>query len=120
MKHVVITGASRGLGEALTRCFLDHAWTVTPLVRTEKDAATLKHLFPARCFPIVSDVTCAALQKTANTVLSRLAPVDVLINNAGTGSQGASLKTTVPEDVLSSFQVHCLGPCASPRPSCPS
>lgn len=109
MNRIVITGSSRGLGLALTRLFLNQHWIVFPLVRNVRDANRLKSLCESRCFPMVSDVTSDTLSEDISPVLTEEGPVDVLINNAGTGSSGNTLMETTPETVLGALDVHCLG-----------
>lgn len=108
-RHIVVTGASRGFGNALSREFLNHMWTVVPLVRTRIDADALKSIAPTHCVPVIADVTSDSISHAFCRTLANLGAIDVLINNAGTGSQGPTLNETDPDSVLASFHVHCLG-----------
>ena len=105
----LITGAGRGFGLALVRQFLLHRWRVLPLVRREKDAETLKRLDEAYCFPVVGDVTHEQVGSAIGASVESIGTVDLLINNAGIGGDGAVLERTTPEEVLALLDVHCLG-----------
>ena len=85
MKHVVITGASRGLGRAMAIGFVANRWTVSGC---GTDVAALRllagelgpdhHLQPC-------DVTdAAAVEKFAAAVTERFGAPDLLLNNAAT------------------------------------
>ncbi len=108
-KTIIITGASRGLGYALTKQFLLNQWQVFPLVRKNKDAKVLKTISESKCFPIVSDITDIKVQSTIRETIESHDGIDVLINNAGVGGSGVLLNETRPDEVLSLIDVHCLG-----------
>lgn len=84
MKKVLITGASRGIGLALTRKFLAHDYRVyATYCQTYKSLALLKAESPAKnnLYPIQVDLS----RKSEIEDLFRQIkePLDVLINNAG-------------------------------------
>ncbi len=83
--HVVVTGASSGIGEALARAFLAHGDNVT-LVARRRDlltalAATAE---PSRTHVVTADLADpeAACAWVADAERA-LGPIDVLVNNAG-------------------------------------
>lgn len=92
---VVVTGASRGLGEGLARRFAQDGATVC-LVARDQDrldkvvgeiSATGATALAVRC-----DVTSRRdVESLANTVLARFGRADVLINNAGALAFGSFL-----------------------------
>ncbi len=108
-KSIIITGASRGFGFALTEQFLSKQWMVIPLVRQAKDAIALKRISEQHCFPIIADVTDNKIQSTIHESIAPLKEINVLINNAGIGGTGANLNGTTPDEVLGLIDVHCLG-----------
>ena len=108
-KSIIITGASRGLGFALTKQFISKQWNVVPLVRQDKDAIALNNINAAQCFPIIADVTDNEVQSTIHKSIASFKELNVLINNAGIGGTSADLNGTTPEEVLALIDVHCLG-----------
>jgi len=97
MKHVVITGGSRGIGLALARALLELGCRVTVAGRTEGSTrAALDQLL--RAVPANSglsgqmcDVSDAAQLEALWAHASLLAPVDLWINNAGVSGGFAPL-----------------------------
>ena len=84
----IITGASRGLGLALTRRFLEAGWRVFGISRTRRHwKSALKH------FPSLEKVSFHRVDLTAEAQVRRFASqfktkkVDLLINNAGYGGK---------------------------------
>jgi len=80
MPTVLITGANRGIGLALTTVYADQGATVHACCRTPDNAGDLK--------AIKGDVTVHGLDTTDNAALNTLAsslsgPIDILIANAG-------------------------------------
>jgi NAD(P)-dependent dehydrogenase (short-subunit alcohol dehydrogenase family) len=82
---IVITGASRGLGLALAKKFVDSGDTVFGVSRTRKYWPAAKKAIPAGHFKLIAgDITS---EKTVKTLLAgikrRAGRIDILINNAG-------------------------------------
>lgn len=108
-KSIIITGASRGLGLALTKQFISNQWNVVPLVRQGKDAIALKKINEKLCFPIIADITKNNVQSTIYDSIKSFKVINILINNAGIGGTSAYLNGTKPDEVLALIDVHCLG-----------
>lgn len=86
---VVVTGASRGIGLATARRFLDAGAHVAGLARSQDDLDRLSETFGDAFTPVVCDVTDAEAAKDAiDSVASDLGQIDVLVNNAGLGRFG--------------------------------
>ena len=90
MKHVVITGSSRGIGLALARRFLELGCRVTVAGRSEATTRaaveTLTRRLPAQAGALSAckcDVTRTEDLEALWQHASRHAPVDMWINNAG-------------------------------------
>jgi NAD(P)-dependent dehydrogenase (short-subunit alcohol dehydrogenase family) len=85
MKHVVITGASRGLGRAMAIGFAADGWTVSGCGR---DAAALQvlasELGPNHRLQACDVTDPAAVEEFATAVTERFGAPDMLINNAAT------------------------------------
>ena len=108
-KSIIITGAGRGFGFALTKLFLSNQWDVVPLVRKNTDAIVLKRINDEHCFPIIADITKNNVKSSIHESIKSLGVIDVLINNAGIGGNRAFLSETTPDEVLALIDVHCLG-----------
>ncbi|HTR00111.1 MAG TPA: SDR family oxidoreductase [Candidatus Acidoferrum sp.] len=111
MQTVVITGANRGIGLALTRSFVDAGDHVIAACRHPAMAAELQALQKTGNVEIVAlDVTSAdSVAALANSVGNRT--IDVLINNAGImgGDQQDSHDMDYAE-WLHTFDVNTLAP----------
>lgn len=59
--HVLITGATKGIGLACAEHFATRGWRVTAVARSEKDLAQLAQAFPCRrIIPVVADLATEA------------------------------------------------------------
>lgn len=100
-KVVVITGASRGIGEAVARAF---AGEQTKLVlcgrdktRLEKVARSLK-LPEGNVVTVLADVsTRTGMREIVNIAYRKFGTVDLFINNAGVGGHRSITETTERE-----------------------
>jgi NAD(P)-dependent dehydrogenase (short-subunit alcohol dehydrogenase family) len=91
-RHAVVTGAGRGIGAAIVRRLAADGATLTLLGRTlaplEELAASLPGVNVRVATCDVSDVS------SVTTTFSALAPVDILINNAGQAGSSPFQKIT--------------------------
>ena len=96
-KRVLITGASRGIGESLARAFAAAGATVALVARTEDAIRALAAELGGTAHP-----TDLSDPKQVDTLIRHVedeaGPVDVLVNNAGIGSPAAF--TDAPDDDL--------------------
>lgn len=85
MKHVTITGVSRGLGRAMALGFAADGWTVSGC---GMDAAALGSLAttlgPDHTIRVCDVTDPAAVDEFAALVIERFGPPDLLLNNAAT------------------------------------
>ena len=88
-KRVLITGASRGIGEALAHKFTDAGASVALVARTRGALETLAARVggTAHAADLSDPAQVADLIKR---VEDEAGPVDVLVNNAGTGPPAGS------------------------------
>jgi NAD(P)-dependent dehydrogenase (short-subunit alcohol dehydrogenase family) len=84
MKAVLITGCSSGLGLETARCFLERGWNIIATMRTPRQDI-LPPSGPLRVLTL--DIT---RPDSMAALLDAVAPIDVLVNNAGIGLRGVS------------------------------
>lgn len=83
-KTVVITGASRGIGEAAAREFAEHGANVVLLARDADGIAGIAAEIGSNALAIPCDVASfEAIKSAVDRALSTFGHVDVLVNNAG-------------------------------------
>jgi 3-oxoacyl-[acyl-carrier protein] reductase len=84
----IVTGAGRGIGEAIAKRFAEEGAKVAVVSRTEansqKTADAINAVTPDAAKPYVVDVAdFDAVQKTGEKILADFGRCDVLVNNAG-------------------------------------
>lgn len=112
MKNVIITGAGRGLGLALTKEFSREGYRVLGTYRDEKSAKELLHLSQeANVIAVKADVTDESTFGPLREQIRKLGQVDILVNNAGViGEHSDSLAELNPEEMKKVFEVNTFGP----------
>jgi NAD(P)-dependent dehydrogenase (short-subunit alcohol dehydrogenase family) len=110
MKHVLVTGCSRGLGLAMARGFAARGWTVSGCATDSAAVASLAaELGPAhrilRC-DVTSPDEVAAF---AADILQDSGAPDLLLNNAAVISRNAPLWETTPDDFARVVDVNLKG-----------
>jgi NAD(P)-dependent dehydrogenase (short-subunit alcohol dehydrogenase family) len=109
-RSALVTGASRGLGHALSQLYLRKGWTVFPLVRRAAAAAGFRDAPADRCHPIVADVGCDdAIAVISSAIEMRTTSLDLLVNNAGVAGESVHLGEVPPQEISRLLDVHCLG-----------
>lgn len=113
MKTVVITGAGRGIGLALTKKFTENNYNVIATYRDAKSARDL--LDYAKSHPTITPLTLdVTLEKTFAPLrdhLKKVGGTDILVNNSGViGGEGRSLLELDMEKLEDVLQVNTLGP----------
>ena len=118
----LITGASSGFGEAITRVALDGGDTVVGTSRSADRLRDLQDEYDGRFIPMELDVLAAASFKTAESVIHEVVDahgrIDVLVNNAGRTQVGA-LEETTEDELRHLFELHFFGPAALTRAALP-
>lgn len=104
VKVVLVTGGSSGLGKSI--CLRLAALGHTVYGTSRKGDGSMQEGFRL----IAMDVTdSASVQRAVDEVVQREGRIDVLVNNAGVGIQGA-LEDTTPELAQQVFDTNLLGP----------
>jgi len=105
-KVVIITGGSKGIGEAITRTFLAEGAHVANVNRSTEEGRALEAEYSEqgqRCQFIQGDLTdLAACERAVTTAIDAFGRIDILINNAGV-NDGVSLSDG-PDAFLLSLQ----------------
>lgn len=111
MRHVVITGASTGIGYATVRELIDHEYHVFGSIRKASDAERLQEAFGENFTPLFFDITDApAIQAAAEQVRAVLGEDNLvgLVNNAGIALAGPLMHLPVNE-LRQQFEVNLFG-----------
>jgi NAD(P)-dependent dehydrogenase (short-subunit alcohol dehydrogenase family) len=117
-KRVLITGASRGIGESFARAFAGAGATVALVARTEDAIRALAAELGGTAHPAdLSDPK--QVDALISYVEDEAGPVDVLVNNAGVGGTLAAFRDTPDDDLRRVTEVNYLTPAALCRQAIP-
>jgi NAD(P)-dependent dehydrogenase (short-subunit alcohol dehydrogenase family) len=111
MKHVIVTGAGRGIGLELTRQLLARGDRVTATARDPNapSLAELKRQHGDHLRVLALDVSDAAsIEAFARQIDGE--PVDVLINNAAISGNRGALNSLEMADALKVYATNAVGP----------
>lgn len=109
-KTFLITGVSSGLGQAFAQAALDVGHRVIGTVRRCEDAAAFAELAVGRAFPLQLDLTdFARIPVAVDEAEKRVGAIDVLVNNAGYGHEGAVEESSL-DDLQRQFATNVYGP----------
>ncbi|SDH92817.1 Short-chain dehydrogenase [Vibrio xiamenensis] len=109
-KHtIVITGVSSGFGRALAEQALQAGHRVIGTVRSQADKVAFEQLNSHHAIGRILDVTNHQdVNKVITDIETNIAPIDVLVNNAGYGHEGL-LEESSMEEIRSQFEVNVFG-----------
>lgn len=111
-KRVIITGASRGIGQAIARAFAEEGARVAICARNEVEVAKAGAELAQKAQAVIAravDVTdTAGVKRFVDDIAEQWGGVDVLINNAGQGRSG-NIDTLTPEEILEHANVLQMG-----------
>jgi NAD(P)-dependent dehydrogenase (short-subunit alcohol dehydrogenase family) len=108
---VLITGASRGIGYALTREYLGRGARVFAAVRDPDQAPALRALATDDLVVVALDVRSQRdIDAAGDLVASRAGGLDLLINNAGVGHANTGLADVDGARMLDLLSVNTVGP----------
>jgi len=92
-KVALVTGAGSGIGRAVALALAKSNYTVVLTGRRQPLLEEVARLAGPSCHPIVSDVTeAASVEALFASITERFGRLDLLFNNAGTGSPPAPLE----------------------------
>ena len=114
MRHILITGANRGLGLELTRQTLNEGERLFATCRRPEEAHDLHSMadeHPDRLSILPLDVMDeASIASAKEMVRTQTDHLDLLINNAGVNPPGERLGDLEAETLLHTFHVNAVGP----------
>lgn len=111
-KTFLITGVSSGFGRAFARAALDAGHQVIGTVRRPKDGEAFAALASGKAHPLTLDVTdYEAIPAAVADAEAKIGAIDVLVNNAGYGHEGA-LEESSMDDLQRQFAANVFGPVA--------
>ncbi|WP_298496964.1 SDR family oxidoreductase [uncultured Maritimibacter sp.] len=109
-KTVLITGASRGIGEAAARVFAEAGANVVLVARSSDDIERIAGEIGDRALAVTCDVAdYASVEGAVAQVVDRFGAVDVLINNAGVIEPIAHLRDSDPAGWGQAIDVNLKG-----------
>jgi len=112
VKTFLITGVGSGLGRAFAEGALTAGHRVIGTVRRQEHAEIFSAFSPDSAFPLLLDVTnYASIPDIVGRAEERFGPIDVLVNNAGYGHEGA-LEESSMDDLQRQFAANVFGPVA--------
>ncbi|WP_439814438.1 SDR family oxidoreductase [Zavarzinia sp. CC-PAN008] len=109
MAHVLITGCSSGFGLLAARTLAAYGDQVTATARKPAEAAALQALAAEAGIHVLAlDVTDAASVAACIAAAEAIAPIDVLVNNAGVELRGP-IEETSDADARWQFETNVFG-----------
>jgi NAD(P)-dependent dehydrogenase (short-subunit alcohol dehydrogenase family) len=97
LPHVVVTGASRGIGRAVALRFARQGYPVWALARSAGDLESLRAEAPDRVRPLVVDGADEAALRAACKTITAEGPPGVLVNNAGIAPSAPLVRTPMAD-----------------------
>ena len=118
MKTVLITGANRGYGLALAQQFSLAAFELYLVVRSITAKHDLLSKFPDANI-LICDVTADEYEVMLKTWLGATT-INVVINNAGSGTIAPTLASTKSAHLRKEFETNCIGVLSTVKGALPS
>lgn len=109
-KHLVITGATRGIGAALVAAFAQEGWVVSGCGRDAEAVAAAKPATGAGAWSALDVTVVDDVQAWADAALATAGAPDLLINNAGLINRNAPLWEVPPAEFQAVIRTNLEGP----------
>ncbi len=118
--NFLITGVSSGFGRAFAEAALQAGHSVIGTVRSQEAKQAFENLVSERATAVVLDVTdFPSIEQTIASTTDSVGPIDVLVNNAGYGHEGA-LEESSLDEMRRQFEVNVFGAVAMIKAVLPS
>lgn len=118
-KAIVVTGASSGIGKAITELFVKEGGHVIAVARRAerlKDLAESLKGAPGKCVPFTGDISkLEDIEAMIDECVKQFGKLDVLVNNAGVMDNMAAVATCTDEKYDHVMKVNVYGPLAAMR-----
>jgi NAD(P)-dependent dehydrogenase (short-subunit alcohol dehydrogenase family) len=108
MTTFLITGVSTGFGRALSEAAIAAGHTVVGTVRKQADVQAITALGPHAHAKILDVTDTKSIAPIVAEIEASIGPIDVLVNNAGYGSEGI-LEEASLEELRQQFEVNVFG-----------
>ena len=110
-RTALVTGATSGIGEAMTHRLVNDGWYVIATGRRRERLDALQAALPAgRCMPLCFDIQDAAARSAAiDMVLADVDGLDLLVNNAGLALGTAPAQQVDPADWHTMIATNVVG-----------
>lgn len=110
MRVAIVTGASRGLGDALVTELLAHDWHVVGIARSPSSRASDDRYRFVRCDLAQVDSLADTLRPVFDAIAATRSATVCLINNAATIDGVGVLGSLAPADIAKSIAVNLVAP----------
>ncbi len=106
-KTILITGASKGIGRAIAKIFIEKGWNVIATMRNPKIETELTKFDNVLVNEL--DITKPdTIERAIHEGIQKFGKIDVLVNNAAFGQYGL-FEAVTPEQVEEQYRVNVFG-----------
>jgi len=114
-KVAVVTGASSGIGRAITEHFVAEGAKVVAFARNAESLQALEAAHPGQVIAVAGDVTRQEdLERLLKTTIDRVGTIDILVPNAGI-ARVASFADSTADVFATQFSVNFFGAAETAR-----
>ncbi|MEM6886058.1 MAG: SDR family oxidoreductase [Verrucomicrobiota bacterium] len=108
-RHILITGCTRGLGQALVDRYIQQSHRISGCGRSSEQISSLLKIYPDHHFSALDVADYTAVEKWAQRVIESRGAPDILINNAALMNRTAPLWEVDVDDFSQLTDVNIKG-----------